>query len=171
MDYAVLTDNKGRKADCRHVVLIMTSDAEHNLPPSVHRLRRSGHRRRSHAENSQKNLKPEFINRLSATVVFHDMDRPMASLILDRNQNWAANCPGQVEMVLSQEAHEWLLQRGFIPNSAPGDRPRDSRPLETLADARNSVRYIEGRRKSPRASGKQSIQTTTRNRITIWSFN
>ena len=27
MDYAVLTDNKGRKADCRHVVLIMTSNA------------------------------------------------------------------------------------------------------------------------------------------------
>lgn len=27
MDYAVLTDNKGRKADCRHVILIMTSNA------------------------------------------------------------------------------------------------------------------------------------------------
>ena len=32
MDYAVLTDNKGRKADCRHIVLIMTSNAGASMP-------------------------------------------------------------------------------------------------------------------------------------------
>ena len=57
MDYAVLTDNKGRKADCRHVVLIMTYQCRSTIcPPSVHRLQQSGHRRRSHAETSQENL-------------------------------------------------------------------------------------------------------------------
>ena len=70
----------------------------------------------------KKTFKPEFINRLSATVVFHDMDRPMASLILDKKLGELGSKLSsrqvesrQVEMVLSQEAHEWLLQRGFIP--------------------------------------------------------
>ncbi len=65
----------------------------------------------------KKTFKPEFINRLSATVVFHDMDRPMASLILDKKLGELGSklSSRQVEMVLSQEAHEWLLQRGFIP--------------------------------------------------------
>lgn len=118
MDYAVLTDNKGRKADCRHVVLIMTSNAGAQYA-----------RQASIGFNSQvtageamlkqvkKTFKPEFINRLSATVVFHDMDRPMASLILDKKLGELGSklSSRQVEMVLSQEAHEWLLQRGFIP--------------------------------------------------------
>ena len=99
MDYAVLTDNKGRKADCRHVVLIMATAGEAML------------------KQVKKTFKPEFINRLSATVVFHDMDRPMASLILDKKLGELGSklSSRQVEMVLSQEAHEWLLQRGFIP--------------------------------------------------------
>ena len=65
----------------------------------------------------KKTFKPEFINRLSATVVFHDMDRPMASLIPDKKLGELGSklSSRQVEMVLSQEAHEWLLQRGFIP--------------------------------------------------------
>ena len=82
MDYAVLTDNKGRKADCRHVVLIMTSNAGAQYA-----------RQASIGFNSQvtageamlkqvkKTFKPEFINRLSATVVCLDVARPVAALI------------------------------------------------------------------------------------------
>ncbi|WP_297329021.1 AAA family ATPase [uncultured Bacteroides sp.] len=116
MDYAVLTDNKGRKADCRHVVLIMTSNAGAQFA-----------RQASVGFNSQitageamlkqvkKTFKPEFINRLSATVVFHDMDKQMATLILSKKlgelrQKLAAR---QVEMELSSEAQDWLLEQGF----------------------------------------------------------
>lgn len=58
-----------------------------------------------------------YIETRSATVVFHDMDRPMASLILDKKLGELGSklSSRQVEMVLSQEAHKWLLQRGFIP--------------------------------------------------------
>lgn len=118
MDYAVLTDNKGRKADFRHVVLIMTSNAGAQYA-----------RQASIGFNSQitageamlkqvkKTFKPEFINRMSATVVFNDMNREMASLILDKklgelNLKLAAR---EVEMQLSTDARNWLMQRGFLP--------------------------------------------------------
>ena len=85
MDYAVLTDNKGRKADCRHVVLIMTSNAGAQFARQAS-IGFSSQITAGEAMLKQvkKTFKPEFINRLSATVVFHDMSREMASLILDK---------------------------------------------------------------------------------------
>lgn len=118
MDYATLTDNKGRKADCRHLILIMTSNAgaQYARQASV------GFSSQVTAGDAmlkqvKKTFKPEFINRLSATIVFHDMNREMASLILDKklgelNSKLAAR---HVEMELAPEAHDWLLQRGFLP--------------------------------------------------------
>ena len=118
LDYAVLTDNKGRKADCRHVILIMTSNAgaQYARQASV------GFNSRIAAgevmlKQVKKTFKPEFINRLSATVVFHDMDYRMASLILDKklgelNQKLTAR---RISMELRDEARKWLLLRGFLP--------------------------------------------------------
>ena len=105
MDYAVLTDNKGRKADCRHVVLIMTSNAGQITAGEAM------------LKQVKKTFKPEFINRLSATVVFHDMSREMASLILDKKLGELSSklAARQIEMELSPEARNWLLQRGFLP--------------------------------------------------------
>lgn len=118
MDYAVLTDNKGRKADCRHVVLIMTS----NAGAQYARQASIGFNSRVSAGEAmlgqvKKTFKPEFINRLSATVVFHDMDRTMASLILAKKLgelNGKLVVRG-IEMELSPEARDWLLRRGFLP--------------------------------------------------------
>ena len=118
MDYAVLTDNKGRKADCRHVVLIMTSNAGAQFA----RQASIGFSSQITAgedmlKQVKKTFKPEFINRLSATVVFHDMSREMASLILDKKLGELSSklAARQIEMELSPEARNWLLQRGFLP--------------------------------------------------------
>lgn len=116
MDYARLTDNKGRKADFRNVVLIMTSNAgaQYASQASV------GFGARVPAGEAmmkqvKRTFKPEFLNRLSATVVFHDMDRTMAGMILDKklrelSERLAAR---QVSMTLSTEAREKLLEKGF----------------------------------------------------------
>lgn len=118
MDYAVLTDNKGRKADCRHVVLIMTSNAGAQFARQAS-IGFSSQITAGEAMLKQvkKTFKPEFINRLSATVVFHDMNRDMASLILDKKLGELSNklATRQIEMELSPEARNWLLQRGFLP--------------------------------------------------------
>ena len=118
MDYAVLTDNKGRKADCRHVVLIMTSNAGAQFARQAS-IGFSSQITAGEAMLKQvkKTFKPEFINRLSATVVFHDISREMASLILDKKLGELSSklAARQIEMELSPEARNWLLQHGFLP--------------------------------------------------------
>ena len=116
MDYARLTDNKGRKADFRNVVLIMTSNAgaQYASQASV------GFGARVSAGEAmlrqvKRTFKPEFINRLSATVVFNDMDRMMAGMILDKKLRELQTRldTRHVVMRLSDAAREWLLEKGF----------------------------------------------------------
>ena len=116
MDYAVLTDNKGRKTDFRHVVIIMTSNAgaEFSRKASLGFDARvsSGDAMLSQVKRT---FKPEFLNRLSGTIVFRDMDKGMASLILDKKLSSLSLKLSQknVDMLLSTEAREWLLAKGF----------------------------------------------------------
>ncbi len=116
MDYARLTDNKGRKADFRNVVLLMTSNAGAQYAAQAS-IGFSGNVSRGEAMLRQvkKTFKPEFLNRLSGTVVFNDMDRHMATLILRKklNQLQEKLTAKKVEMELTDEAFELLLKEGF----------------------------------------------------------
>lgn len=118
MDYAVLTDNKGQKADFRNVVLIMTSNAGAQYASRAN-IGFNGTTSRGEAMLAQvkKTFKPEFLNRLSATVVFHDMDRPMARLILQKKlgELQAKLEKKNVAIDLSDEAMDFLIKRGFTP--------------------------------------------------------
>lgn len=116
MDYARLTDSKGRKADFRNVILIMTSNAgaQHAAQAKVGF---TGSITAGEAMMGQvkKIFKPEFINRLSGTVVFNDMDRAMASLILDKKLRMLQErlTARKVVMTLTADARAFLLARGF----------------------------------------------------------
>ncbi len=116
MDYARLTDNKGRKADFRNVVLIMTSNAgaQYASQASVGFGQRV-ERGEAMLRQVKKTFKPEFINRLSATVVFHDMDQHMATLILRKKlgELQAKLKAKNVEMTLTDDAFNQLLSEGF----------------------------------------------------------
>ena len=63
----------------------------------------------------KKTFKPEFINRLSGTVVFNDMDRTMATLILRKKLRELQDklTARQVDMTLTDAAFELLLNEGF----------------------------------------------------------
>ena len=65
----------------------------------------------------KKTFKPEFINRLSSTVVFHDMDEPMARLILKKKINALKQqlLARNVELTLDEKAENYLLKVGFTP--------------------------------------------------------
>lgn len=126
MDYARLTDNKGRHADFRNVVLIMTSNAGAQYA-SQSGIGFSSTVTRGDAMMGQvkKTFKPEFLNRLSAAVVFHDMDQQMATLILKKKlgeleQRLTAK---QVTMTLDNEAFHYLLTEGY--SSEYGAREMD----------------------------------------------
>lgn len=116
MDYAVLTDNKGRKADCRHIVLIMTSNAGAQYARQAS-VGFTGQVSTGEAMLKQvkKIFKPEFINRLSATVIFHDMDTVMAGLILDKKLRELSKKleARRIHMTLTPEARTWLLKKGY----------------------------------------------------------
>ena len=118
MDYATLTDNHGQRADLRGTIIIMTSNAgaQYASRASIGFM---GGVSRGEAMLAQvkKTFKPEFINRLTDIVVFGDMTRQMASLILDKKiaklqQKLTAK---NVTMHLTDSARQLLLNRGFTP--------------------------------------------------------
>ena len=115
MDYARLTDNKGRKADFRNVILIMTSNAGAQFASQSIGFNSSVSRGEAMMKQVKKTFKPEFLNRLSGAVVFHDMDRQMATLILQKKlRELEAKLEAkQVKMTLTTEAFDHLLKAGF----------------------------------------------------------
>ena len=116
MDYARLTDNKGRHADFRNVVLIMTSNAGAQFASQAS-VGFNGNVSRGDAMMKQvrKTFKPEFLNRLSGAVVFRDMDKQMATLILQKKLRELESKlqTRHVSMELSPEAFEYILKEGF----------------------------------------------------------
>ena len=116
MDYARLTDNKGRHADFRNVILIMTSNAGAQFASQgTIGFNSSVSRGDAMMKQVKKTFKPEFLNRLSGAVVFHDMNREMASLILQKKLHEldAKLAVKSVKMTLSQAAFDYLLRKGF----------------------------------------------------------
>lgn len=118
MDYGTLSDNKGRKAVFRNVVLIMTSNAgaqfAHQASVGFASTVTAGS---AMLKQVKKTFKPEFINRLSSIVVFNDMDHQMAGMILDkklRELQSMLDTKG-VTLTLSDKAREQLLKEGYSP--------------------------------------------------------
>ena len=116
MDYARLTDNKGQKADFRNVIFIMTSNAGAQYASQAN-VGFNSNVSRGDAMLAQvkKTFKPEFINRLSDMVVFNDMDKHMAELILHKklrqlDEKLAAK---GVSLSLTDTAFEQMLKWGF----------------------------------------------------------
>lgn len=116
MDYARLTDNKGRKADFRNVILIMTSNAgAQYASQATVGFQSNVSRGEAMLAQVKKTFKPEFINRLSGTVVFHDMDTHMATLILQKKLGELQEklSKKQVSMTIADDAFNFLLSKGF----------------------------------------------------------
>ena len=118
MDYAVISDNKGRKVDFRNVVLIMTSNAgaryAHTANVGYARKANAG---AAMAKEVKKVFAPEFLNRLSSVIVFNDMDEKMAGMILDDKIKKLQQRldTRNVTLVIDPEAYSKLLSEGFSP--------------------------------------------------------
>ena len=132
MDYAVITDNKGRKVDFRNVVLIMTSNAgaryAHKAGIGFDRKADAGSAMAKEVKNV---FAPEFINRLTSVVVFNDMDREMARLILtDKIGKLQGRLDAKnIVLEVTDEAFDRLLKEGFTTEYG-------ARELERVLNAR-----------------------------------
>lgn len=126
MDYATLTDNTGRKADFRHVILLMTSNvgAREQVSSQI------GFGEESLEDKAEKGVRaaekyfsPEFRNRLDAIVPFRGLNKKLVQKIVDK---FIAELNAQlkdrdVKISLSVEAKALLADKGFDPDF--GARP------------------------------------------------
>ncbi len=116
MDYATLTDNQGRKADFRNVIIIMTSNA------GASKLGKAGMgflaqdtTNDALMDEVKKVFQPEFRNRLSGIVMFNSMDDTMAGLIAQKKlgELKAMLATRKVELTISDESIELLRVKGI----------------------------------------------------------
>lgn len=116
MDYATLTDNQGRKADFRNVVIIMTSNA------GASRIGKKGIgfgdvdiKSDIILEEVKRIFQPEFRNRLSKIVVFHAIDEKMAEKIVDKKlrELTALLLRKKIEIQVDKEAKNLIKQKGI----------------------------------------------------------
>ena len=123
MDHGTLTDNNGREADFRNVVIVMTTNAgaEQMSRPSI------GFTAQNNKGDSLEAIKraftPEFRNRLDAVVEFQGLDRKTIGHVVDK---FIIELESQLEdknvtVEVDGEAREWLADNGFDP--AMGARP------------------------------------------------
>ncbi|EPR44107.1 ATP-dependent Clp protease, ATP-binding subunit clpA [Desulfovibrio sp. X2] len=134
MDYATLTDNNGRKADFRHVVILMTSNAgAREMSKSNLGFGQKG-AASTDVEKGMKEVErlfsPEFRNRLDAVVQFGPLSQEIMEMIVDKfmaelNTQMQAK---KIEVRLDPEARVYLADKGFDP--AFGARPL-SRVIQT----------------------------------------
>jgi ATP-dependent Clp protease ATP-binding subunit ClpA len=134
MDHATLTDNNGRKADFRHIVLILTTNA------GAHELsaRRLGFGSESSEPGNarsaiEKTFSPEFRNRLDAWVAFDALPPEVIRKVVDKLVNELAEqlAEKKIALELTPEGRTWLAEHGF-------DRAMGARPMARLIQ--NEVR-------------------------------
>lgn len=117
MDYATLTDNQGRKADFRNVILIMTSNAGAHDANSVIGLgSQKNHTKTSSMMSAVKNIfTPEFRNRLDAVVPFNQLAEEQIGKIINMQIDELKNFlkAKGIELEITQACCDSIAKRGF----------------------------------------------------------
>lgn len=115
MDYATLTDNQGRKADFRNILLIMTSNAG-AIQSGKLRIGFGDSDRTADAiaEEVKKTFQPEFRNRLSRIVIFNAMDNAMAKAVIGKKlkELEAMLQARRIHLTVTEKAKKLLQEKG-----------------------------------------------------------
>ncbi len=127
MDHGTLTDNNGRKADFRNVVLIMTTNAgAHEMGrPSI------GFAEQDNSSDGMEVIRrmftPEFRNRLDAIVQFSALNIEVVKTVVDKflTELQAQLDEKRVTLEVDEEAREWLAREGY-------DEKMGARPMQRL---------------------------------------
>ncbi|MGW4631665.1 ATP-dependent Clp protease ATP-binding subunit [Nocardia sp. NPDC004415] len=142
LDDGRVTDSKGRTVDFKNTIVIMTSNIgsdlilkapEGDLDAITPQL----------MERLQQHFRPEFLNRIDETVVFHRLDKSqlerIVNLILDKTRRMLA--AQDIDLEISEPAVDWLGERGFQPEF--GARPL-RRTVQKELDNRISRLLLDG---------------------------
>ena len=122
MDHATLTDNNGRKADFRNVILIMTTNAGAR-EMTTRAIGFTGSSRGREDKAIKEMFAPEFRNRLDGIVTFAPLDRKVMLRIVDKMiaEVQAQLAEKKVRIALTSGARNWLAEKGYEPDY--GARP------------------------------------------------
>jgi ATP-dependent Clp protease ATP-binding subunit ClpA len=125
MDAGVLTDNNGRKADFRNVILIMTT----NIGAEMLSKRNIGFNDQSNESDAMNSLNklfsPEFRNRLDEVIQFDYLDKKIILSVVDKflTRLQAQLDKRNVELEISKSVSEWIAENGY-------DKDMGARPME-----------------------------------------
>ena len=130
-DHGTLTDNNGRKADFRNVVIVMTTNA------GAQEMSRSsiGFRTQDHSTDGMEIIKkmftPEFRNRLDGIIQFHSLPKEVIRTVVDKFlvevQIQLEN--KKVQLDIDDKARDWLVDNGY-------DEKMGARPMQRLIQNR-----------------------------------
>ncbi|HEY5679205.1 MAG TPA: ATP-dependent Clp protease ATP-binding subunit ClpA [Pseudomonadales bacterium] len=131
MDHGTLTDNNGRKADFRNVVLVMTTNAgaQDMSRPSI------GFTQQDHTSDAMEAIKklftPEFRNRLDGIIQFHSLPKEVIKTVVDKFliELQAQLDDKKVTLEVDDAAREWLVVEGY-------DEKMGARPMQRLIQER-----------------------------------
>jgi ATP-dependent Clp protease ATP-binding subunit ClpA len=116
MDYATITDNSGKKADFRNVILIMTSNAgARDLGKPLIGFGDSEVGKSAIGQAVENVFSPEFRNRLDKVVIFGNLDRGIVrNIVLKEIEAFRAQLAEKnVRIEITEEAVDWLLDEGY----------------------------------------------------------
>ncbi|RLA43298.1 MAG: ATP-dependent Clp protease ATP-binding subunit ClpA, partial [Gammaproteobacteria bacterium] len=127
MDHGTLTDNNGRKANFRNVILIMTTNAgaEQMSRASI------GFTRQDHSSDGSEAVKkmftPEFRNRLDSIIQFAPLNQEVIKTVVDKFlvQLQAQLDDKKVTLEVDAQARQWLAEHGY-------DEKMGARPMARL---------------------------------------
>lgn len=139
MDYATLTDNQGRKADFRNVIVVMTSNAGArdigSKPVGFGATARGGE---AVDDAVQKAFTPEFRNRLDKVVTFNDLTTDIIRMVVRAEIAEFEDMlvEKKVELIVSDEAIDWFVEHGYSEEFG-------ARPISRLVDEKIKDFFVD----------------------------
>lgn len=127
MDHGTLTDNNGRMADFRHVIIIMTTNAGAELLERTTMGFVEHDTTSDSTEVIKKIFSPEFRNRLDAIIQFNHLNPPIIKQVVDKFTDDLSTLllAKGVDIKLDEYALTWLIKHGY-------DRKMGARPMSRL---------------------------------------
>ena len=139
MDYGSLTDNMGVKADFRHVVIIMTTNAGAESWEKNPLGFSEGERKGEELSSIERLFSPEFRNRLNAVISFSPLSRQVSRKVVANEISKVETrllTERGIKLTVTQSLRKWLLDNGLstVFGARPLKRLIDSKVLDAIAD-------------------------------------
>jgi len=162
MDHGTLTDNNGRKADFRNVIIIMTTNAGAETMNKSTIGFTNAREQGDEMADIKRLFTPEFRNRLDATVSFKSLDETVIMRVVDKFllQLETQLAEKKVDVTFTDDMRKFLAKKGFDPlmGARPMQRLIQDMIRRALADELLFGRLTEGGRLTVGLDEKDEVQ-------------